>query len=219
MYEVIGLLGAFFFGGIALAIIDRSLGVKTRRAYYRWTSKDPLPASDQRGFLVGQPASAKLRWASIISLIQTLGIVTAAGFNVNFMRELSLWFFEAAFMVAGFYMSMPFRGLGRFFMKNVATRIDKIESGESTVGEIAGEVASKATAQAAGAALGAATAVVSAAGSVFDEPETEGDDSKTESETNQPVETTKVEEVEPEPVVEEPKPDPRAVIERFKGGR
>lgn len=218
LFEAFGLLVMFLILGAIWAFLDTKIGVPIRRWWYGMTHKGSLPENDKRGMIVGQPAKKKLVAATIISTIQSIWTIYEAGGNINFLQELILWFFEAGFMMVGFYMVTPFIKTGEFLLEKVAPNFDRIERGEVSVGGLAGEVAGA-----------AASGVTSAAGSVVRDVagrvEEGVDDVRKrlssrseglEDETEEVIELEIVVEPEPEPEPKEPRPDPKDVFEKFK---
>ncbi|MEK7639311.1 MAG: hypothetical protein AAB388_04080 [Patescibacteria group bacterium] len=219
--KALGLLIMFLLLGIIWAMADTKFGVPTRRWLHRMTHKDPLPLSDRRGFIVGQPARRKLWFASIISFVQSAYVVWRAE-EVDFTVEIIMWALEAGFMVAGFYLVTPFIRLGDFLLDKVATRLDKVESKEITLKQLAGEMAGQVARGAANAAGAVAKDVTEKIGDAVGEKLRDAREALTSSPpepvVNKPLETLTPSATSEESAPEQPQKDPRAVLERFTGG-
>lgn len=214
-YEALGLLLMFLVLGIIWASVDIVVGTPLRRWWHKMTHKDPLPESDQRGFIVGQSARRKLSVAFIVSTIQSVYVYWHAE-HPNFLTEFILWFLESGVMLFGFYLAKPVAKIKDFVMNRIASNLDRVEAGEVTVGELAGETTGKVVDSIAGTADTVARNAADRVGGIV----SEGINRMRKAKQPEVPKVEAVPNVEAAPKPEPPdrKIDHRSVLERFKRG-
>jgi hypothetical protein len=133
-WNILGSITMFFVGGVFWAMLDERYGIGMRRWWHKMTHKTELPASDQRGFIVGQNAQRKIAAATVLSTLGSLYTAIRAiaftGAPFNFFEEMLVFLFQAGFMVIGFYSVRSVRKLKDVLLHRVAPRLDELEEKE-----------------------------------------------------------------------------------------
>lgn len=124
---VISWVLVFLLLGAVWYVIDRRLGVKVQRWFYNMTHKDPLPASEERGFIYRR--KAKTRFAAATLLASIMGIATLLQGEFNPFLEVMAFILVVPVIMTGFYFGPQ---VDRFWERkdDILDKVDKIESGE-----------------------------------------------------------------------------------------
>lgn len=134
LWNILGSITMFFVGGVFWAMLDEKYGIGMRRWWHKMTHKTELPASDQRGFIVGQNAQRKIAAATVLSTLGSLYTAIRAiaftGTPFNFFEEMLVFLFQAGFMVIGFYSVRSVRKWKNLLLHRVAPRLDELEERE-----------------------------------------------------------------------------------------
>ncbi len=124
----------YLFCSLFCYSLDRHFGVRVCRWWYNLCHKEPLPADTVRGFIYSQRTKIKASWATFISAAESFLVVHYLGVDpfVGFL----LWLVGIPLTLAGFLMG-PF--IYRLWQKREAlfSTVDKVESGEIDVGDLA----------------------------------------------------------------------------------
>jgi hypothetical protein len=131
MSQILACLIVFVLIGALSYTLDRRLGVKLYHWFYDMTHEKPLPDGEIRGFVYNRRARARFAAAVVLAVVVT--IVSAIHVGDNPLISLVGFFLEVPLLMIGFYLGPSVDQLwgrrDRFFDK-----VDKLESGETSVG-------------------------------------------------------------------------------------
>lgn len=128
--EVLSWLLVLLFAGAVIYSVDRRVGVKLFRVWYRLTHRDPLPDGVETGFVYGQKAQARFTVAFAMACVQTGVLLTTR--DLNPFIELVTFFAEIPVVMAGFYLG-PYLDLAWARKDNFLATVDKVEQGEISI--------------------------------------------------------------------------------------
>lgn len=132
----------FLVVGIIWYVLDRALGVHLYRWFYNMTHRDSLPGGVVRGFIHGQKARMRFVIAVILSIVQS-GFIIASIQIANPLAELLSFFLQIPVVMGGFYLGpIIYRVWER--KENLFEQMDRIESGEISIGKEIKEATQKA---------------------------------------------------------------------------
>lgn len=103
----------FLILGMALHVIDRSVGVPFYRWLYNRSRPGPkMPQTVEMGFMYNQSFHRKRNWALVISAVQSVYMVLTKG--INPFVEVIVFAFESVVMLVGFaWGAWPYRLIQR----------------------------------------------------------------------------------------------------------
>jgi hypothetical protein len=116
--------------GAVLYVIDCKVGVRAYRWWYDLTHREPMPADVEQGFILNRKANARFTAATLVALAQN---GAALGFGVDPFLAMLTIALEVPVLMAGFYLGPALRRLWQRKDPLLAV-VDKIESGETSIG-------------------------------------------------------------------------------------
>ena len=157
-YVLSGMLAGILEGAI-LYVLDWHFGARLYRWWHGLTHQSALPSDTRMGFIYNRKANARFTLATLVSLAQN-GLLLWTGFAPNPFLAMLTIILEVPVLMIGFYLG-PF--VHRLWQRKdpLLDVVDKLESGETTVGAEVKRV----TARVAGTLRGPAEDAVSVADS------------------------------------------------------
>ena len=132
----------FLVVGAIWYTLDRALGTRVYRWIYAMTHRDPLPAQEVKGFIHGQKAKMRFMVAVVLSIAQSALVLSSISI-ANPFAELMSFFLQIPVVMLGFYLGpWIYRVWER--KEDIFDKVDRIESGELSIGSELKQVTQKA---------------------------------------------------------------------------
>jgi len=111
--------------GVIWYVADRKVGVHVYRWAYDLFHRNPMPKSEERGFMYNQRMNRKATLAFLISTVQSAYMLFGAP-QIDLLVELVMWILEVPAMLVGFWVGAWFYQYVVLPRRQIFDRVDEV---------------------------------------------------------------------------------------------